>query len=427
MNNNLYLIIEYINDNLLFGSKVRIEEIESLFKKYSIANEEKKIVYKELESLNIEVIETRSSFKEKIDILFSTIGEKKEFRESELLDWFVTERINLDMQKLVRKVINSEGFSLINDIPKKIGVENLGFLNDLDFTNLDSVLDDESFNAEVENFKAVIDKSHNLDYLIELHSNSVNAGKKTEALDNLVKANRQLVWKIAAKYSRFATVSFDLNDMYQVGMQGLMKAAEKFDASMEYQFSTYATWWIRQGITRGISNYSTTIRIPVHMRDKIVKISKIENDFWNHEGRVVSLEELAKILEVSTKEVQDMKFYKEIGKLTSLDTPIGSEKDSYLGDFIRDDKNQSPEEYMMEKALKDELSEIMDSNLKKREARILKFRFGLVDGKQHTLEEIGQVEKVTRERIRQIESKALRKLKKQQILERLRNFYYDGE
>lgn len=331
------------------------------------------------------------------------------------------------MQKLVRKVINSEGFSLINDIPKKIGVENLGFLNDLDFTNLDSVLDDESFNAEVENFKAVIDKSHNLDYLIELHSNSVNAGKKTEALDNLVKANRQLVWKIAAKYSRFATVSFDLNDMYQVGMQGLMKAAEKFDASMEYQFSTYATWWIRQGITRGISNYSTTIRIPVHMRDKIVKISKIENDFWNHEGRVVSLEELAKILEVSTKEVQDMKFYKEIGKLTSLDTPIGSEKDSYLGDFIRDDKNQSPEEYMMEKALKDELSEIMDSNLKKREARILKFRFGLVDGKQHTLEEIGQVEKVTRERIRQIESKALRKLKKQQILERLRNFYYDGE
>lgn len=425
MSDNLSIIIEYVNNNVLFGSKLKNEKVEELFGKYPISNSEKEIVFSELKSLNIEIIYSKISFKEKIKKLLKNIGLNNELNESDLIQWFETEKISLDMQEQTRSILNKLGYSVINNVHKDLNIEDFSFLDDLDFEDLDSVLDDESFNNKVTKAKNVIDKSHNLDYLIEFHSKNNDFESKHESLNNLVKANEKLVWKIVLRYKQLSTVAVDVNDMYQMGMQGLMKAVKKFDISLGNQFSTYAIWWIRQSITRGIADYSTTIRIPVHMREKLIKYIKIENEFWIQYGRVPTNTELAQILDLTLTDAQNLELYKEFSNLTSLETAIGPGEGSYLGDFIWDNQQQSPEDSAMENELKRELEIILDNKLKPKEARIIKFRFGLIDGTTHTLEEIGKVEKVTRERIRQIEAKAISKLQNPNILERLRDFYYD--
>lgn len=427
MSDNLSIIIDYINDNLRFGSKLNIEKVEELFKKYQVSDSEIEAVFTELKSLNIEIVHSKESFNEKISRLFKYIGPNKELRETNLNKWFETEKIDHDMQKRIRHSLNISGYTIINEVHVDINFEDFNFLDELNFEELDVLLDNDSFNAEVSKLKNVIDKSHNLEYLVDLHSSKEDFRKREQALDNLVNANKKLVWEIALKYKQFSTNSFDNSDMYQAGMLGLMKAAEKFDISKGNQFSTYATWWVRQSITRSIADYSTTIRIPVHMRDKIIKYVRTENKFWNENGRVASKEELADLLDISLEKVNDLQVYHDVANLTSLDIPIGADEGSFLGEFIPDDKHQSPEKSAEEGALKIELKEICEGILTPKETRILNFRFGLIGGRTHTLEEIGRVENVTRERIRQIEAKAIGKLQNPEILERLRDFYYDTE
>ncbi len=423
---NLSIIIEYINDNLMFGSNVKSKVIEDLFHKYPVSSAEKIAVYQELEFLEITIEDLKESFKAKLNKLFSMIGDKKDVKQSDLEKWFEQEDIHQEMRESIRTHLNNFGYSIINDIPKEIPLDDFDSLIDIDyFDNLDDIFEDEKFNLEVSKLQNVIDKSENLKYLVQFHASEENSSDKSEAMNNISKANERLVWEIAKRYERFATSSFDINDMVQAGMMGLIKAVEKFDISMGNQFSTYATWWIKQNITRSIADFSTTIRVPVHMREKIIKYSKIENQFWFENGRAPTDDELSIIIGTTVSDINNVKVYRNIANLTSLDIPIGSDEGSYLGDFICDTKSKSTEDYIEENDLKNELKGIFDKCLKVKEKEILISRFGLDGGSSYTLQEIGQVYGCSRERIRQIEAKAIRKLRDPRIIERLRYFHHD--
>ena len=357
------------------------QEKEKILQIVSSAKEKGKITYGELAA---ELGEANSEQIDKIFEAFEEVGvnvlkDDDDFLEPDLDDLSEVEDIKLDEVDLV----NIEGVSV--DDPVRMYLREIGRIPLL------------TFEEELELAQKVLEGDE-------------------RARQKLAESNLRLVVSIAKKYVGRGMLFLDL---IQEGNMGLIKAVEKFDYKKGYKFSTYATWWIRQAITRAIADQARTIRIPVHMVETINKLIRTSRHLLQILGREPSPEEIAEEMEIPVEKV--MEIQKIAQDPVSLETPIGEEDDSHLGDFIPDDESPAPHDSAAYTLLKEQLEEVM-STLTPREAKVLKLRFGLEDGKARTLEEVGKEFQVTRERIRQIEAKALRKLRHPSRSKRLKDY-----
>ena len=355
------------------------EKLNSIIKK---AKEKGKITYGELAS---ELDEANSEQIDKVFDAFEDMGVS------------VLKEDDLDLEE--------------PDIDELEAVEDIK-VEDIDLTSMEGI----NIDDPVRMYLREIGRIPLLSYDEELElAKKVLAGDEA-AKQKLAESNLRLVVSIAKKYVGRGMLFLDL---IQEGNMGLIKAVEKFDYTKGYKFSTYATWWIRQAITRAIADQARTIRIPVHMVETINKLIRTSRHLLQQLGREPTPEEIAAEMEIPVEKVTEIQ--KIAQDPVSLETPIGEEDDSHLGDFIQDDDSPAPQDAAAYTLLREQLEEVMKT-LTPREAKVLKLRFGLEDGKSRTLEEVGKEFNVTRERIRQIEAKALRKLRHPSRSKKLKDY-----
>ena len=332
--------------------------------------------------------------------LATQLGEANTEQIEEVFDTFENIGVNVFSEELEEP--NFEDLEEVEEIK----------LEDIDVNNFDGV----NVEDPVRMYLREIGKIPLLNYEEELELAKKVLEGDEEAKQKLAESNLRLVVSIAKKYVGRGMLFLDL---IQEGNMGLIKAVEKFDYTKGYKFSTYATWWIRQAITRAIADQARTIRIPVHMVETINKLIRTSRDLLQRLGREPTPEEISKEIELPVEKVLEIQ--KIAQDPVSLETPIGEEDDSHLGDFIQDDDSPAPQDSVAYTLLKEQLEEVMNT-LTPREAKVLKLRFGLEDGKARTLEEVGKEFMVTRERIRQIEAKALRKLRHPSRSKKLKDY-----
>ena len=325
---------------------------------------------------------------------------------------------NPDQIDKVFDAFEEMGVSLNDDLDEEPDIDDLKEVEDL---KLDEITEDtnyEGINVDdpVRMYLREIGRIPLLTFDQELDLAKRILEGDEEAKQKLAESNLRLVVSIAKKYVGRGMLFLDL---IQEGNMGLIKAVEKFDYTKGFKFSTYATWWIRQAITRAIADQARTIRIPVHMVETINKLIRTSRHLLQQLGREPTPEEIAQEMEIPVEKV--MEIQKIAQDPVSLETPIGEEDDSHLGDFIQDEDSPAPQDSAAYTMLKEQLEEVMNT-LTPREAKVLKLRFGLEDGKARTLEEVGREFDVTRERIRQIEAKALRKLRHPSRSKKLRDY-----
>lgn len=417
---NLSSLIFYLESNIRYGSNLKINTIFNLFQKYSIPDSKKKFVWKDLESLNVRIIDDGKPLEKTIMKLLESIDTENKFYNFTLNNWFDTEKIEISTRKRIKHLLKTLGYGVIvEETFQNSELKDQTLIEEQDDYNLDDLLNDNDFKKNVMNLQDTVNKSNNNEYLNDYINSDIEI-KRDNAIDSLVKANQNLVISIVKKYSKFSSVAFDLEDMFQAGMIGLIKAANKFDLKIGTQFSTYAIYWINQCISRSIANFSTTIRIPVHIREKISKYIKIENEYFNRNGRLATDDDISKIFRTSKNKIKKLKSYKNLSRLTRIEDLVTG--DSTLGQFLMDPDTPSPEYVLEQKELKKEIDSVISKVLTDREILIIKLRYGFVDGKVYTLESIGNNLNLTRERIRQIQAKAINKLKMNKTLKEL---YYD--
>ena len=345
--------------------------------------------------------------KEKGYITYETLAESLKGLEvdSDTLDELYSKLVNNNIQIIASEDENADGTTKKTD--------EVEILSDEDITK------DININDPVRMYLKEIGRISLLSSEEEMDLSVRVANGDEEAAALLAESNLRLVVSIAKRYVGRGLLFLDL---IQEGNIGLMKAVEKFDYDKGYKFSTYATWWIRQAITRALADQARTIRVPVHMVETINKMSRIQRQMTLELNREPSEEEIAKRMDISVEKVREV--IKISQDPVSLETPIGEEDDSHLGDFIKDESSLSPEEYATNEILKEEIKAVLET-LQPREQQVLELRFGLIDGTCYTLEEVGKRFNVTRERIRQIEAKALRKLRHPSRAKKLKDFMND--
>ena len=328
------------------------------------------------------------------------------------------ENTNPEQVEKVFDAFEELGVDIIQDDLEEPDVEDLQEVEDIKLEEIDlsAGMDGVNVDDPVRMYLREIGKIPLLSYEEELELAKKVLEGDEYAKQKLAESNLRLVVSIAKKYVGRGMLFLDL---IQEGNMGLIKAVEKFDYTKGFKFSTYATWWIRQAITRAIADQARTIRIPVHMVETINKLIRTSRHLLQQLGREPTPEEIAKEMEMPVEKV--MEIQKIAQDPVSLETPIGEEDDSHLGDFIQDDDSPAPQDSAAYTLLKEQLEEVMQT-LTPREAKVLKLRFGLEDGKARTLEEVGKEFQVTRERIRQIEAKALRKLRHPSRSKKLRDY-----